>query len=124
MGFRPGIFRFEKLSVASVGDDPAIIVGVSGELRWTASVGPTMPPAPIIRLTQPRRSLEPGLESSISSIALKCERLGTSRPTACTAAIFRAFQSGRSGAILGCSPNIASPASTEVFETANEGRAR
>ena len=83
-----------------------------------------MPPAPIIRLTQPRRSLEPGRESSICSMARKCERLGTSMPTACTAAIFLAFQSGRSGAIRGCSPNIASPASTDDLETASEGLAR
>ncbi len=61
-------------------------MGAIEEDRWIASVGSTVPPIPIIRLTQPRRALEPGSASSTSSIAEKWERLGTGRPTAWTAA--------------------------------------
>ncbi len=76
-----------------------------------------------MRLTQPRRTLEVGSASSISSIARKCDRLGTSIPTACTAASSPACHSHSSGCIAGCSPNIASAATRLAAGMPMVGRA-
>ena len=90
---------------------------------WTASVGSEPPSRPIIRLTQPRRTLLPGSASSTSSMAEKCDRLGTGRPTACTAASSPESHSHESGDRFGCSPNISSAATRLFFGSARLGRA-
>ena len=79
--------------------------------------------SPSSRLSQPLRSFEPGAASSMASIAAKCERLGAAMPVACTAASEPAFHIGSSGASAGCSPNIASGASSAECGTPMRGRA-
>jgi hypothetical protein len=74
-------------------------------------------------LIQPERAVEPGSASSTASIAEKCERLGTERPTAWMAASSWLSQSDWRGAMLGCSPNIESAPMSDGFGTEVFGRA-
>jgi hypothetical protein len=78
----------------------------------TPASGPVAPAPPSIRSSQPVRIEVPGAAFSIASIAAKCERVGLTWPTACTAARCPACQAGSSGARAGCSPNVPSPAMT------------
>ncbi len=89
----------------------------------TASRVPLRGPRPIIRLIQPLRASDPGAASSTSSIAEKCERLGTLRPVAWTAASSPDFHKNSSGSIEGCRPNVESAHNRAVFGTAVVGRA-
>ena len=70
-----------------------------------AANGPGVVVAPTIRSSQPVRSDEPGAARSISSMSVKCERVGLGWPTACTIASLPAVYSGSSGASEGCSAN-------------------
>jgi hypothetical protein len=89
----------------------------------TASKGASMTSRPIMRLTQPRRSDEPGSASSISSMAAKWERFGRAIPTAWTAASSPDRHSHSSGAICGCSPNMSSAQISDARGRATPGRA-
>ncbi len=57
------------------------------EPMWTPSLGELVASRPSVRFSHPERLASPGLASSTSSIASKCDRFGTARPTAVTAAI-------------------------------------
>ena len=95
--------------VATVGVGPPIIVGGIASPMCTASGGRGAPPRPTIRLTQPRRSREPGVGVLDELHRLEVRAVGhRAGPTAWTAAISPASHSHCSGASLGCSPNIAS----------------
>ena len=82
----PGSENSPRWVADSVGDGPVSMVGTIEVVRCTASVGLLPASRPTIQFTQPRRTLEVGSASSISSIARKCERFGWSMPTAWTAA--------------------------------------
>jgi len=77
----------------------------------------------LVVIEGPDRTDEPGLASSTSSMAAKCDRFGAGSPVACTAATLPAVQNGRSGSNAGCSPNIWSGQSRDPFGTAMVGRA-
>ncbi len=109
--------------MARVGFGPTSAVVGKFIPSWTASSVPFLGPRPIIRLIHPLRASEPGAASSTSSMAEKCERLATRRPVAWIAASSPDCHSGASGAIAGCSPNIASLHSRAPAATAVEGRA-
>ncbi len=87
---------------------------------WSGE-SPSRPPSR--RLSQPLRTLEPGLASSTSSMAAKCDRLATAMPVACTAASSPDCHIGSRGARLGCSPKKASLPSSLAAGTAMRGRA-
>ena len=78
---------------------------------------------PTRRLSHPDRIDEPGLASSTSSMAAKCDRFGAGSPVACTAATLPAVQNGSNGSNAGCSPNIPSFASSTSGAMAMLGRA-
>ena len=104
VALRPGISRLAKPSVASVGDGPDGLVGVRGELRCIASVGPRS--AESDHPVHPYQTrAEPGVVPSISSIRLEVRPVrAPSMPTAWTAAIFLAFHGGSDGSHLGVQP--------------------
>ncbi len=112
-----------KELVATVGVGPPISAGAIALPMWTASATVADVPRPTMRLTQPLRSAEPGSASSTSSIASKCDRLGTGRPTAWTAAISPDCHSQPSGASFGWSPNIGPACSSDVVGTRSRGLA-
>ena len=56
--------------------------------------GVPLPVAPAIRSIQPVRTDEPGAARSISSIASKCDMVGSSCPTACTSASWPELHNG------------------------------
>ena len=88
---------------------------------WTPSQGCGAAAQPDHPVDPARRALEPGSASSTSSIAEKCERLGTGSPTAWTAASSPAATATAAAPCCGCSPNIASAASRDAVGTAMVG---
>ena len=119
----PGIATSSISSADITGSGPYSEVGITPPPRLSPWSGELEASVPISRFSQPARVVEPGLASSTSSIAAKCERFGAGSPVACTAASLPAFQSGSSGARDGCSPNIASFASSRSEGIAIRGRA-
>ncbi len=91
---------------------------------WTPSKTLAPAPRPIIRLTQPERSDDPGSAFSTSSMAAKCDRLTIGSPVAWMAASSPEAHSGASGDIAGCSPNIGSAQTSAEAATAVVGLTR
>ena len=56
-----------------------------------AANGPGVVVAPTMRSSQPVRNEEPGAARSISSMSVKCDRVGLGWPTACTIASLPAW---------------------------------
>jgi hypothetical protein len=80
--------------------------------------------SPTVRSSQPVRSVVPGAARSSSAMAVKCERDGSSWPTACTAARLPAVQSGSSGASAGCRPKMPVSGSRAPVGSPIVGRSR
>ncbi len=88
-----------------------------------AAKGPGVVVAPTIRSSQPVRSDEPGAARSISSMSVKCDRVGLGWPRACTMASLLVSHSGLRGARAGCSAKREVMAMPRDWGTAMFGRA-
>ncbi len=111
------------LSADITGCGPYSEAGATPVPRFSPWSGLTSASVPTSRLSQPDRTDEPGLASSTSSMAAKCERFGAGNPVAWTAATLPAVQNGSSGPNAGCRPNIPSLASSTSEAMAMLGRA-
>ena len=85
--------------------------------------GAGLVPRPIIRLIQPLRDAGAGVGVLDLLDGGEVRPVGDGSPVAWMAASSPELQSGSSGAIAGCRPNIASAQTSEVVGTAVEGRA-
>ena len=106
------------------GAGPARAAGGTPVPMFIACSGESLPSgSPIRRFSQPVRVDEPGSASSSSSMAEKCERLGTGKPEAWTHPSLPVLQSGSSGARAGCMPKNPSAATSWSLGMPMRGRA-
>jgi len=87
---------------------PLIEIGAVAGPTEQAANGVPVPETPAIRSIQPVRRSDPGAARSISSMASKCDMVGSCCPTAWTNASWPASHSGTRSESAGCIPNVAS----------------
>ena len=93
------------------------------EPMWTPSLGELVASRPSVRFSHPERLASPGLASSTSSIASKCDRFGHRQADRGDRGHPLVSQRPARGASAGCSPNIASRLISEAVGTSMVGRA-
>ena len=119
----PASSKLSRLRIASSTVGPISDRGALVDAREVAANGPGVVVAPTMRSSHPVRTDDPGAARSISSMSVKCDRVGFGWPTACTMASRPEVNSGSSGARAGCRANLVSSASPRACGTAMLGRA-